>query len=230
MRHKTFLSTDNKSAILLRSHDFRQSLSNAPRTAPRKQAEFNSKSYRDSLQRAFNTVKKQVFFNPDMNQFITLTYAGKNQTSDDVLYDIKQFIKKERRQTTKQIKYIYILEYQKRGSIHVHMIANDALKKNINKNGYYELTNWNKGFSSVLSINNTDKNFKPYLYLFKYMTKTEKIGKSFVHSSKNLKNYAEVDADSLDFSKYNTVYQEVTESKFLDVKKTYYYSYLNIAQ
>lgn len=81
-------------------------------------------------------------------------------------------------------KYIFVLEYQKRGSIHVHMISNNYFTTEINKNGYRSLKYWNHGYTSVLTIDDFDKDFKPYLYLFKYMKKAERIGRSFIHTSR----------------------------------------------
>lgn len=193
----------------------------------RGQAEFGSQSYKDGLRRAFTNLKKQIFFNPDMNQFITLTYKKQDNTLEEVFNDIKQFMKKEKRQTAKISKYAYVLEYQKRGSIHVHMIATNNFKTDINKNGYRQLTNWKKGFSSILSIGEFDKNFKPYLYLFKYMNKTERIGKSFIHTSKNLDKPTNISYTLDDKLKVNELFKEKSQisNEFINVKyRSLYYN------
>ena len=150
------ISNDSKRAIMLRSHHDRSKPRKKPSNrVPRKQAVYGTKSYFDGLQRAFNNAKMQIYFNPDMNNFITLTYAQEDNTIEQVLYDIKQLIRTEQRERAKSpggqpgaktAKYLYIMEYQKRGSIHVHMIANDYFTLQVNRNGYRELKYWQKVF------------------------------------------------------------------------------------
>jgi len=202
MHTSTLISADLNRAIMLRSHHQR----NAKRSKhlqglERSEAQFNTKSYKDSLQRAFNKAKEQIYFNPDMTNFITLTYKENMQDIAQVLKDVKQLVKYETRANErsypagsgrKTLKYIYIMEYQKRGALHVHMIANTSFTTYRNKNNHLSLKYWTKGFSSVLHISDFDNNFRPYLYLFKYMKKSQRIGKSFVHSSKNLTNYTKL--------------------------------------
>ena len=230
MHTKLFIqNTDyHTRAILLKSHHFRthlKTLSKPLPSTPRLQSTYNTKSYADGLQRAFNNAKAQIFFNPDMQFFITLTYKGASHTLEQTLHDVKMLIKAERRKNHDP-KYIYVLEYQKRGSIHVHMIANEEFTMHINKNGYNSLTLWKHGFSSVLHIKDFDKNFKPYLYLFKYMRKAQRIGKSFVHASRNLKNYTEYDfADLDDYKQWTVHHQEHTKSSFNHRGSDYNLSY-----
>lgn len=227
-------------------------------------------SYNRSLRRAFARAKLLAFFNPDLTQFITFTYKDNMLDENQALYDIKQFLKKEKRKYSQKqrlatfemqknhaendqselstfphpknnnkltdvikrkenqktrhrrgcgnvensdelsisyaelastfeatqknkgnpFKYIYVFERQKRGAIHVHMVANEGFEYQINKNGYKELKNWSHGFTSVLTIKDFDNNFKPYLYLFKYMEKAQRVGKSFIHTSR--KSFDEV--------------------------------------
>lgn len=199
-----------------------------PGDTKRNQSAFGTNSYTDALQRAFNVVKTRVFFNPDMDRFITLTYKGKNHTPEQVLYDVKQLIKTEKRNHSKTLKYIYIMEYQKRGSIHVHMIANSNFTFRKNRNNYDELTHWKHGFSSALKITDFDANFRPYLYLFKYMKKSERIGKSFTHSSRNLDNYKVItDNDKINLNEMELLTQEKTQAilpneHILNFTRSYY--------
>lgn len=124
-------------------------------------------------------------------------------------------------------KYIFILEKQKRGAIHVHMICNGFFDFEINENGYKQLKDWKHGFTSVLEIKDFDKNFKPFLYLFKYMRKSQRVGRSFVHSSRNLDNYKHVDYDGLNLKEWRLTHSEIREYAYTDEKgKTitnYYY-------
>jgi hypothetical protein len=52
------------------------------------------------------------------------------------------------------------------------------------------------GFSEVLTINDFDKDFKTYLYLFKYMNKAQRVGKSFIHVSKTFDKIKSMDYDN----------------------------------
>lgn len=211
-------------AIVLRTHqNFKRAYSEHVKKT-RAESEYGTKAYRDALQRAFEKAKKQIFFNPDMTNFITLTYKGLNHTPEDVLYDVKQFIKNEKRNGNEDIKYIYIMEYQKRGSIHVHMIAS-RVTTYVNKNGYRSLEYWSHGYSSVLEISDMDENFRPYLYLFKYMRKSQRIGKSFVHSSRNLNNYKNSkDINKIQLAMWKTIQMEYKECLINRTTKIKYYT------
>lgn len=233
--HKVILAnsstlSSSSSAILIASHHSRSKKRQPHKKGlTRTESVYGSKSYNDALQRAFNKAKEQVFFNPDMNQFITLTYRGTDHKPEDVLHDVKMLIQRESRSDRAkrgELKYIYIMEYQKRGSIHVHMIANNLFSLQVNKNGYNELRYWPKGYSSVLQISDFDQNFRPYLYLFKYMRKSQRIGKSFVHSSRNLNNFHEVKDENLDLEEWDTKNQERSEAHILDIHLYFYKYYL----
>lgn len=254
-------------------------------------SEVGSDSYNRSLRRAFARAKLLAFFNPDLTQFITFTYAENMIDENKALKDIKLFLQKEKRNKNKKksppppeiqknkaenqqaefstfphpknnnkltdviarkknrqnrsrqgcgnvensdtlsithaeldsifearegneevpIKYIYVFERQKRGAIHIHMMCNEAFEYRINKNGHRELVNWSHGFTSVLTINDLDNNFKPYLYLFKYMGKAQRVGKSFIHTSR--KSFDEIKWVDYDYyiealAKGDKVYEE----------------------
>lgn len=226
----TLKSTDSNQpqrAIALASHHARcKPRKRKKPTTPRKTSLYGSKSYNDALQRAFNNAKAQIYFNPDMDKFVTLTYKGSDHDYEQVLYDVKQFVRTERRSGNADLKYIFVMEYQKRGSIHVHMITNGKHAQYTNKNGYQSLKNWQKGYSSILTINNFDDNFRSYLYLFKYMRKSQRIGKTFVHASRNLKNYAEIDANFIGMSDWVHEHMEVTETQLDKTKLTFYRYYM----
>lgn len=258
------------------------------RSQSRSQSILGTDDYLRSLRRSFSRSKLLAFFNPDLTQFITLTYRSNTNTPQQVQYDIKQLLKTTNRALAKssgaeklskldivpkietspdifstnpqseltlqvhrdcgsvrknknssldlakgnknknRIKYIYILERQKRGSIHVHLISSLGFRYYTNKNGYLSLTDWKHGFSSVKTIDDFDKNFKPYLYLFKYMYKTERVGNSFVHTSRNFDKITNVDYDKY-ISKLkgeNLLFEEDYNFKVNDkdytIKKTYY--------
>jgi len=232
MHTTTKISADLHRVIMLRStHNRFKTRSKALHHVVRHESEFGTKSYRDALQRAFNKAKEQIYFNPDMTNFVTLTYRRANQDVEDVLRDVKNMFRIERRSCPagsgrKTPKYLFIMEYQKRGSIHVHMIANDCFTLEVNKNGYNSLTHWSHGYSSILSIKDFDSNFRPYLYLFKYMKKSQRIGKSFVHTSRNLNNYTTLTDSSLVLTDWKIITTEVTKTDIQNMKFTYFRDYL----
>lgn len=267
---------------------------------PRTLSLVGSDSYDRSLRRAFSRAKLLAYFNPDLTQFITFTYASNMLDENQALYDIKQFLKKEKRKYSQRkqslaiiekktqaesistelstypqavpvrnrntltdmhqrkqekinrrrrgcgyvdnsgevgithgellsifennqkkkanpFKYLYVFERQKRGAIHVHMICNEVFEYQVNKNGYRELKNWPHGFTSVLTVKDFDNNFKPYLYLFKYMRKAERIGKSFIHTSRN--SFDNIDWVSYDDYTYDLSQGDITYKE--DYKFTY---------
>lgn len=178
----------------------------------RLQSQLGTDSYSRSLRRAFSRAKQLAFFNPDLTQFITLTYKANQTDLQQALLDIQILIKYQKRLIEKQtkttktptFKYIYVFELQKRGAIHVHMVANDFLATKM-VNGRLNVLGWQQhGFSDVKTIKNTDNNFKPYLYLFKYMQKAQRIGGSFIHVSRNFDKIS-----SMDYSHYINTLSEV---------------------
>ena len=231
------LSNDNQRAIMLRSHHQRNSKRSKPlQQQKRYNSVFGTKSYNDSLQRAFNKAKEQIYFNPDMTNFITLTYAENMQNIEKCLQDVKVFIRAQTRANERlhpagsgratPIKYIFVMEYQSRGALHVHMIANSAFSLQVNKNGYDSLTLWPHGYTSVLTIKDFDNNFRPYLYLFKYMKKSQRIGKSFVHSSRNLTNYNTLTDEQIDLLDWDTSNMEYTSATIETTTFQFYKNYL----
>lgn len=117
-------------------------------------------------------------------------------------------------------KYIYVMEYQKRGSIHVHMICNNWLEYDSLRVGKLSVKLWDKGFSDVRTIESFDSNFKPYLYLFKYMHKTERIGSSFIHTSRNIDKTIQLDyRDYIDKLKRGNVFYKEDYEFLLNERK-----------
>lgn len=171
-----------------------------PSDQPRQLSQVGSDSYKRSLRRAFSRAKLLAFFNTDLSHFITFTYREEIISPNQVIQDIKYLVQQHRRKSAKPLKYIYVMEIQNKREkttgkpvLHVHMIANDALQYEINKNGYRSVKDWLHGFSSVLTIKDFDNEFKPYLYLFKYMAKAQRVGRSFIHISRNFDKIESVD-------------------------------------
>lgn len=103
--------------------------------------------------------------------FITLTYSDNFQDISISRKHFSYFIDSIRRKY-KEFRYIAITEYQKRGSIHYHLLTNldkDSSLLYIQDNKYYHVKYWNKGFTSVEFINQDYQ--KIIGYISKYMTK-----------------------------------------------------------
>lgn len=187
-------------------------------------SEYGSESYRSALSRAFNLAKQKIYFNPDMTQLVTFTYAENMQDLDKLLYDVKIFLKKQKRHTSVPIKYLFSIERQERGALHIHMICTPFITTEKNKNNYDSAVYWHHGYTSVLDIKKADANFRPYLYIFKYMNKAQKIGNKFIYSSRNINNFGVYPPDIFDKKLYEILFVENgIIPKLAFVTKTEYY-------
>lgn len=209
---KVHRSEDHTRAIIVRSSRVAPSkrILSSSRTLSRSESQLGTKSYDDACQRAFQRAKQQVFFNPDLQLFVTLTYKSNMLDENRAMIDFKRFIRKQRKMSGCELKFVYVFERQKRGAIHIHGIFSRGFLVSINNNGYQQLKYWSHGFTSVLPIEKTDSGFKAYLYLFKYMRKSQRIGRSFVHTSRNLNSFKEVPYEQFDEYLYELQLKEST--------------------
>lgn len=189
----------------------------------------SSEAERVARSRSFHNAKTKIYFNPDLRFFITLTYKENMQDYQQLQYDMKLFLKNQRNNISKEFKYIYVVEKQKRGALHIHMITNDAITIQKNRYNKRTLKYWPHGYDNIQDIdikdsNETDLNFKPFLYMYKYMNKSEKIGGRYVHFSRNLNNYDKL--TDYQFSKKNKelIYDEQVYISHVDntVTRNYY--------
>lgn len=147
-----------------------------PRTKHDKQ-----RSEYESRRRAFSLASLKLAQNPDMNVFLTLTYDPKKNPNPDYLNDLKNLFRGT------GAKYIATFERHKHNPcLHIHLITNYNFPTYINENGFPSIKKWHKGFSSVKYLSDTDQNFRVAKYIFKYITKSEKIKHKFVYSSRGL--------------------------------------------
>lgn len=81
------------------------------------------KNRREVLNRARNNIVRLINCNPDMMTFISLTYRENMQ---DLQLSKKHLNKlfKELNRDFENFKYLYVLEFQKRGAMHYHMLCN----------------------------------------------------------------------------------------------------------
>lgn len=136
----------------------------------------------ESRRRAYSLASLKVALNPDMTVFITLTYDPKRCQKDTYLDDLKNFFRHYR-----GAKYLATFEkHQKNPMYHIHLITNIFPDVYVNENGYLSCSHWHRGFSSVKYLNDFDDSFRASKYVFKYITKGEKIKHKYVYSSRNL--------------------------------------------
>lgn len=168
----------------------------------------------------------------DWKTFITLTFA-KN------IIDIKlankrfrYFIDKVQR-IKKDLKYICIPEFQKRGATHYHLLTNiDIFDKKLiylqeDNNKFFHIKYWNDGFTSVEILTGDVK--KIIGYIAKYMTKDIDNRLFNCHRyffSRNL-NRPVVSYIDLDNIKDLEFYKKITQEKDLIFREGYLNKYDN---
>lgn len=134
----------------------------------------------ESKRQAFKKASNLLFFNPDMQYFVTLTYRKQHKNYSMVLDDLKNFSRSQ-----KIFKYVGVVEKHKSGNLHIHLITN-KIKTVSHRVGCQSALAWKKGFSDVRAISDFDEQFNIFKYLFKYLQKSEKIGGRWVLKSRNL--------------------------------------------
>jgi hypothetical protein len=151
---------------------------NGGRKMSEENKELNKENRVKVLRRIKNKVKKLAFCNFDENsKFITLTFKENITDTKIANYEFNKFIKRLRDKVG-YFRYLAVIEYQKRGAVHYHMLSNmDYLPAK-------ELQDiWNNGFIRINRMNDC-KNI--YEYVAKYLKKSMKS-----YEEKNLKVMAE---------------------------------------
>ena len=110
--------------------------------------------------RAF--VRRMVNANPGLNKFLTLTFAENRVDLDSAHYDFDKFIKRMKTRFL-GFKYISVIEFQKRGAIHFHLLCNLPY---VDVNSLAKV--WRHGF---IKLNRIDSIDNVGAYVTKYMTK-----------------------------------------------------------
>jgi len=127
--------------------------------------EFDNKltDRQNNMQKARNRVRRLITANFDENsKFITLTFKDNLKDVKQANYEFMKFIQRMRYRYG-SFKYITVIEFQKRGAVHYHMISdlpyieNDELRKI-----------WGHGFVKINDISHVDN---VGAYMIKYMTK-----------------------------------------------------------
>ena len=119
-----------------------------------------------ALRRARSNIRRLIAanFNKKYDKFITLTFKENMQDITKANKEFTNFIKRlKRRFAEQEIKYLTVIEFQKRGAIHYHTIANLPYVEN------KELSKmWGNGFVKINAIENIDN---VSTYISKYLTK-----------------------------------------------------------
>lgn len=169
----------------------------------------SEKKYRrkQSNYRACKNIRGLVNSNAEeLNKFVTLTFAKNEQDLTNANYEFKKFIQRLQLKIDYILKYVCIVEFQKRGAVHYHLIMNLSLfgKKRLEKI-------WGHGFVKINRINNVQN---IGAYFSKHGTKgddveTERLAsrKKFF-SSKNLKKPLEIKDDD----EVNSLYFKIPDT------------------
>lgn len=117
-----------------------------------------------NINRTKKNLRRLINANASGNDlFVTLTYADNFTDLVQAKKDFKRFIKAMKRKSY-NLKYVYVVEFQKRGSIHFHVIFFDC--------GYIDCKFladvWGLGFVKINRINDIDNTGA---YVVKYMDK-----------------------------------------------------------
>ena len=135
-----------------------------------------------TAQRGRAKVRRMVNANPQLNKFLTLTYA-KNVTDLDTAWkDYDLFVKRIKTRFD-HFQYVIVVEFQERGAIHFHLLCNLPY---VDVNELREI--WGKGFVKINRIDDVDN---VGAYITKYMTKenadSRLIGRKCYSMSRDLK-------------------------------------------
>ena len=113
-------------------------------------------------QRARSTVRRYANANPHLNKFLTLTFAENVTDLDYARYEFEKFVKRVKTRCS-NFQYIEVVEFQKRGAIHFHILCNLPY---VDVNELAEV--WKHGFIKLNRLDNVDN---VGAYITKYMTK-----------------------------------------------------------
>jgi hypothetical protein len=154
-----------------------------------------------SLGRARKIVMRTINSNPCLNKFLTLTFEENITDLDYANNELKKWIKRVNYQVFKtkksEMKYVAVIEFQKRGAVHYHILCNLPY---IDVNSLAET--WGHGFIKLNRIKGDKGRFgsdecdNVGAYVCKYMTKDNDderlIGRNTYLMSRNLDKPQEI--------------------------------------
>lgn len=158
--------------------------------APFTSEEIKNDNRAKTARRARTTVRRTVNANPQLNKFLTLTFAENITDLDYARYEFDKFIKRIKTRF-KGFQFVNVVEFQKRGAVHFHLLCNLPY---VNVNDLAKI--WKHGFVKINRIDNVDN---VGAYITKYMTKDSiderLVGKKCYSMSKGLKQPKEYTND-----------------------------------
>lgn len=147
---------------------------------------------KNNMQKARNRLRRLITANFNENsKFITLTFKDNLRDVKQANKDFKKFIQRLRYRYG-SFKYAAVIEFQKRGAVHYHMISDLPYIKNQDLNKI-----WGHGFVKINNIEHVDN---VGAYMIKYMTKNTNDlrlrGLKSYQTSKNLERPSEYVGDA----------------------------------
>ena len=107
--------------------------------------EVKAENRNKTANRAKNTIKRYANANPQLTKFLTLTFAQNIIDLDYARYEFDKFIKRLKTRYNKfPLQYIVVVEFQKRGAIHFHLLCNLPY---VQANTLAEI--WSHGFINI---------------------------------------------------------------------------------
>lgn len=152
-----------------------------------KEKKEEKKIMKKNIERSKSELIKLIKTNEEkFKTFITLTFS-ENVTDVSEANKVFNIWRTKVKRIKKDFVYIAVLEFQKRGSIHYHLLTNLCIDDNLSiiipqknfsekqlssmteeqRSKCYDVKFWNKGYSSVFAV----KNINVIGYMSKYMTK-----------------------------------------------------------
>lgn len=168
------------------------------------------KNYSNTNQRRRDMIRRLACcnFNNKYDKFLTLTFAENKTDIKECNLLFKAFIRKLKNKYNKNLKYLAVIEFQKRGAVHYHVLLNTPY---VPQNELQDL--WGNGFVFINAIEHVDN---IGAYILKYITKDNNdkrlMGQKAYLTSRNLLKPSEVvnhnlkdfdKAESKIISKYN---------------------------
>jgi len=116
-------------------------------------SENEGKNRHDSVVRARRNIMMyaQKNFNAEYDKFITLTFKENIKDLKQANREYKKFLQRLRYKTRKDFKYLAVIEFQKRGAVHYHMLSD---LNYIKKSEFAEI--WGNGFVYINRIKHVD--------------------------------------------------------------------------
>lgn len=176
---------------------------------------------KNTLERARRTVRRLINANVyawgEMPKFLTLTFAENVQDIKQANYEFKKFRQRLEYELDLKLKYVAVVEFQKRGRIHYHVVFFNL--PYIQSNDLASI--WGNGFIKINAISHVDN---IGAYVTKYMTKDnddERLkGKKSYFTSRGLKKPVEKYLNEKEIAKvkeklsHKKIYENTFENEY----------------